>query len=71
MTLSLTDRQLGLIQQAAKTLPVSSRDEFLRGVARHLGDEPTDKAVIAAVDAQLAINRIPIFLCDSAKETGT
>lgn len=66
--LALTDYQLRLVRQAAETMPVSSRDEFLRGVARHLGNEPTNEAVIAAIDGQLAINRVPTFLCDNTKE---
>jgi hypothetical protein len=36
---ALTDYQLRLVRQAAETMPVSGRDEFLRGVARHLGNE--------------------------------
>lgn len=65
--LSLSDRQLRMVQRAAATLPVSSRDEFMRGIASHLGCSPTDDAVRMAIGAQLAINRIPTFLCDSAK----
>jgi hypothetical protein len=64
--LSLSDYQLSLIPEAARTLPLSGRDEFLRGVASHLGHEPSDRAVKAAVDAQLQVNRLPVFLCDSA-----
>ena len=67
--LGLSDCQLRLIKQAVETLPVNSRDEFLRAVAAHLGSEPSDKAVQAAIDAQLSINRLPVFLCDSAGAT--
>lgn len=66
--LALTDYQYRLIHQAASQLEITSRDSFLRGVARHLGAEPTDDAVRAAIGAQMAINRIPTFLCDSTKE---
>jgi hypothetical protein len=64
--IGLTDQQLAQLQQAAQSIPPSARDEFLRGIARRLGHSPTDAAVAAAVDAQLATNRIPQFLCDSA-----
>jgi hypothetical protein len=57
--IALTDHQLHLVKQAAATLPVLGRDDFLRGVARHLGREPTDDAVIAAIDGQLAIKSYP------------
>jgi hypothetical protein len=50
--IALTDYQLRLVRQAAATMPVSGCDEFLRGVARHLGNEPTDEAVIAAIDGR-------------------
>jgi hypothetical protein len=56
-----------LIQQAASTIPITSRDEHLRGVASHLGSRSTDEAVMAAIDAQLRINRLPVFLCDSTR----
>jgi hypothetical protein len=68
--IALTDHQLLLVEQAAKTLPVSDRDEFLRGVASKLGAEPTNDAVRHAIDRQLEVNRIPTFLCGSVpKET--
>ena len=68
--LSLSDFQLRLIQDAAKTISVEGRDEFLRAVAAHLGSEPTDAAVLCAIDAQLSIGRLPVFLCDSKREDG-
>ena len=69
--IGLTDEQLMQLQQAAKTLLPSARDEFLRGVARRLGDAPSDEALRLAISEQLAINRVPQFLCDQApaKET--
>jgi hypothetical protein len=64
--LALTDAQLREIKAAAATLPSSHRSEFLESIARRLGHEPTDEAVAAAIAAQLSINRLPVFLCDSA-----
>jgi hypothetical protein len=61
--LSLTDRQLGLVQAAAKAVPVQRRDAFLQSVAKQLAAEPTDQAVMAAVNAQM--DRISNYLCDS------
>jgi hypothetical protein len=46
--LSLSDRQLRLVQTAAKAVPVSRRDEFLQKLAAHLTSEPSDAAVQAA-----------------------
>jgi hypothetical protein len=63
--LSLTDAQLTMIKSAAKSVAIDRRDEFLRNVASHLGVEPSDQAVQAAIDAQLAVGRLPVFLCDS------
>jgi hypothetical protein len=61
--IGLTDQQIMLLQQAAKGILPSARSEFLQGVARRLGDTPSDAA--------LAVNRVPQFLCDQApaKET--
>ena len=62
--LALTDRQLRLITDAAKAVPVNRRDEFLQRLARHLTPEPSDAAVQSAVNAQL--DALPhVFLCDS------
>jgi hypothetical protein len=63
--LALTDNQLQFIQQAARSLSIGQRDRFLQGVARHLTADPTDYAVSAAIDAELALNRTPVFLYDS------
>ena len=60
--IGLTDAQLMQLQQAAKTLLPSARSEFLQGVARRLGEAPSDGALQAAISEQLAINRIPHFL---------
>jgi hypothetical protein len=54
--LALTDFQISMLKQAANTLPVSGRDDFLRGVASHLGSDPSDDAVRRAIDNQLAVN---------------
>jgi len=63
--LSLSDFQITMIRQAAATVSVVHRDTFLRGVALHLGEVPTDDAVRAAIDAQLKVNRLPSFIGDS------
>jgi hypothetical protein len=57
--LALTDRQLRMVEQAARSLPLLQRDEFLTAVARHLAAEPTDEAVVAALNAQL--DRLRVF----------
>jgi hypothetical protein len=64
--LSLSDRQLRLIQTAARAVPVERRDLFLQNVAKHLTSEPTDSAVIAALNA--ALDRLPRFSHATAKE---
>ena len=51
--LALSDKQLGLLQRAAALLPVGERDHFLRSVAAHLSCQPTDDAVVAAINAAL------------------
>ena len=51
--LRLTDAQLALLQRAAASLPVGERDHFLQAVAAHLSGQPTDDAVIAAINAAL------------------
>ncbi len=63
--LSLTDQQLAQLQQAARTLLPSQRAQFLAGVARRLGEEPSNDALQTAIDQQLAVNRLPVYLCDS------
>jgi hypothetical protein len=64
--LSLTDRQLQLVKDAARAVPVNARDGFLQDVARRLADEPSDAAVAQAVNVTL--DRVPVFL---KKETTT
>ena len=49
--LALSDKQLALLQRAAASLPVGERNHFLQSVAAHLSGQPTDDAVIAAIDA--------------------
>jgi hypothetical protein len=51
--LALSDKQLALLQRAAASLPVGERDHFLQSVAAHLNGQPTDDAVIAAINAAL------------------
>ena len=63
--LSLSDRPLHLLQSAAKAVPAERRELFLQDVAKHLTSEPSDPAVVAAINAQL--DRIPSghFFIDS------
>ncbi len=69
-SLALTYDQVQQVKAAAKTLLPSQRSEFFHGVKRRLGQQPSDAAVQAAIAAELALNRLPAFLCDSAfKET--
>ncbi len=63
--LSLTDRQMQQVRAAAKTLLPSQRSEFLQGLARRLGEQPSDTALAEAIAAQLAINRLPVLLYDA------
>ena len=67
--LSLTDRQLRLVQTAARAVPVAQRDTFLRKVAAHLTSEPSDHAVQSAVNSQLDLIQHH-FLNDSLKKFG-
>lgn len=60
--IGLTDRQLALVKSASASLRVDERSDFLRGVAQHLGRQPSDDAVRAAIDGQLAVNRVPNFV---------
>ena len=67
--LALTDRQLRLVQAAAKAVPAQRRDEFLQRLAAQLTSQPSDAAVQAALNAQLdALTHV--FLCDSAPNNG-
>jgi hypothetical protein len=43
--LSLSDYQMQQLRAAAKTLLPSARSDFLEGVARRLGDQPSDEAL--------------------------
>jgi hypothetical protein len=54
--LALTDRQLRLIQTAARAVPVERRDLFLQNVAEHLTSERTD----SAVSPDWGARRVPI-----------
>jgi hypothetical protein len=42
-----------LPRRRAASLPVGERDHFLQSVAAHLNGQPTDDAVIAAINAAL------------------
>jgi hypothetical protein len=60
--LALTDWQLAFVRRGAATLPVHRRDAFLRAIAERLAGEPSDSAVIEAVnlglDAATAIDGV-------------
>jgi hypothetical protein len=58
--LALTDRQLQLVTRAARALPLMHRDWFLQNVAARLAAEPSDAAVMQAINS--VFDRIPIFL---------
>lgn len=58
--ISLSDRQLRLVQQAAASLPVALRDRYLRQIADQLVGHPTDTAVVKAVN--VALDRAYAFL---------
>jgi len=62
--LALAERQMRLVMDAARSLPVDRRDEFLCDVAGRLGEAPTMLAIEAAIGA--FFERMPVFLCDSA-----
>jgi hypothetical protein len=51
--LRFTDRQMALVRRAAGMLPVHRRDEFLRALADRLAGDPSDSAVIQAVNLGL------------------
>jgi hypothetical protein len=63
--LSLSDRQLRLVQNAAKAIPANRRDEFLQKLAAHLTSDPSDAAVQAALNAQL--DRLPAYYFTDSK----
>jgi hypothetical protein len=58
--LALSDHQMSLVRRAAAALPVNARDGFLQDVAARLADEPSDAAVMQAINS--VFDRIPIFL---------
>jgi hypothetical protein len=49
--IALDERQMKMIMDAARSVPVARRDEFLHTIANHLGDTPTLIAVEAAIGA--------------------
>jgi hypothetical protein len=62
-SLESSDHQLRQIHAAAKALLPSQRSDFVHGVKRRLGHNPSNEAVQAAISAELALNRLPAFLC--------
>jgi hypothetical protein len=61
--LALTDRQLQLVKNAVRAVPVNARDGFLQDVARRLAAEPSDAAVMQAIN--VVFDRVPVFLNDA------
>lgn len=61
--LSLSDRQLRLVQNHAAALPVQYRDHYLRSIAAALRGTPTDIAVEQAIN--VALDRIYAFTNNS------
>jgi hypothetical protein len=51
--LSLSDRQMHLVQTAARSVPVAKRDELLTKIASHLAPNPSDAAVEEVLNIQL------------------
>ncbi len=49
----LSDRQRRLIERAANAVPAGRRDEFLTETAKRLNGEPSDAAVLCAVNLVL------------------
>ena len=50
---SLSDHQLTLVQQHARGLPVAARDRYLRSLADGLCGEPSDAALMEAINRAL------------------
>ena len=57
---SLSDQQLKLVQQYARAVPLPQRDQYLRAVADRLTGEPTDAAVMVAINRALDMLSSPI-----------
>ena len=52
--ISLSDRQLAMLQRHSAGLKVEQRDRFLRVIADRLTGEVTDAALLAAINLALA-----------------
>jgi hypothetical protein len=61
--LALSDRQLELVTRAARALPLMRRDQFLQDVAARLTGEPSDAAVMQAINVTFDLT--PVFLNDA------
>jgi hypothetical protein len=68
--LALSDHQMALVRHAAASLRPDLRDGFLKTVAAHLADQPSDHAVFAAVQAALGRMPVSMFMCDAAARRG-
>lgn len=65
--LNLSHRQRGLVESAARSVPVACRNDFKCRVLGHLFGEPSDAAVLAAVNA--ALDRLPTFFLQDSDQT--
>jgi hypothetical protein len=61
--LALSDKQLALVTQGARFVPVEVRDFYLRSVSDALGNkqEPTDADVYKAVNDVLTAVKVPVY----------
>jgi hypothetical protein len=64
--LRLSDRQMQLVRRAAAAMPQGSRHGFLQAIGKMLAGEPSDAALVAAINS--AMDRTSLFVCDSAAE---
>jgi hypothetical protein len=55
--IALTNFQLDMIKHAAAQLSQSHRSEFLQDIALHLAGQPSNDAVVAAIN--LVLDRVP------------
>jgi hypothetical protein len=63
----LSDRQRRLIDDAAKAVPLLSRDSFTARDIRHLVGQPSDDAVMASINQ--SFDHVPFLFADAVKET--
>jgi hypothetical protein len=57
-----SEKQQKILLAAAAQLPRSKRNTFFTGVAKRLGENPSNAAMEEAISQQLAIGRLPNFI---------